>query len=552
MNIIKKNNEIEIINLAIKNNLLISPEVLSKITKEDISNILYLFKDKIEGSSVPLVVNNELFNLISKSKDKINLNWQEYEKSRVDVERGNNSQIYDGFLQILDTNNKHKRDFMNNSNEDLSENDLVIKDKNSQQSNVIILKSYNSSAGKRSEADFVKYYNLRYEAIKNILINRPDLKNTVSINKIGYAKGKISVIGLVMDKITTKNENVILTIDDPTGYVKIIVSKNKFELFQTTKDIAFDEVIGAVGSYGNGFLFAENIFFPDVPINNNLKKSEDEAYVAFISDIHVGSQKFLKQEFQTFIDWLNGKYGDQRQKEIASKVKYILIIGDTVAGVGVYPNQDEELEIKDILDQYKELANYLKSIRDDIKIVMCPGNHDATRVAEPQPPPGKDYAKDLYQIDNLLLVTNPCLINIHSSETFEGFNILMYHGASFHYYIDNVDRLRLAKARDNPGIILKFLLQKRHLAPSHGSTLLIPDVNNDFLVIDKIPDIMVSGDMHKSDVSRYNNVTLINCSCWESKTDFQEKTGNNPDPCKVPIINLKTREIKIMRFDKHG
>src|SRR3989344_2065714 len=453
MNIIEKNNEIEIINLAIKNNLLVSPEVLSKITKEDISNILYLFKDKIEGSSVPLVVNIELFNLISKSKDKINLNWQEYEKARVDVERGNNSQIYDGFLQILDTNNKHKRDFMNNSNEDLSENDLVIKDKNSQQSNVIILKSYNSSPGKRSEADFVKYYNLRYEAIKNILINRPDLKNTMSINKIGYAKGKISVIGLVMDKITTKNENVILTVEDPTGYVKIIVSKNKFELFQVTKDIVFDEVIGVVGAYGNGFLFAENIYFPDVPINNNLKKSEDEAYVAFISDIHVGSQKFLKQEFQTFIDWLNGKYGDQRQKEIASKVKYILIIGDTVAGVGVYPNQDEELEIKDILDQYKELANYLKSIRDDIKMVMCPGNHDATRVAEPQPPPSKDYAKDLYQIDNLLLVTNPCII-------------------------------------------------------------------------------------------------IINCSCWESKTDFQEKTGNNPDPCKVPIINLKTREIKIMRFDK--
>src|SRR3989344_3685677 len=508
MNIIKKNNEIEIINLAIKNNLLISPEVLSKITKEDISNILYLFKDKIEGSSVPLVVNNELFNLISKSKDKINLNWQEYEKSRVDVERGNNSQIYDGFLQILDTNNKHKKDFINNLSEDLNENDLLIKDKNFQQSNVIILKSYNSAAGKRSEGDFVKYYNLRYEAIKNILINRPDLKNTVSINKIGYAKGKISVIGLVMDKITTKNENVILTIDDPTGYVKIIVSKNK------------------------------------------LKKSEDEAYVAFISDIHVGSQKFLKQEFQTFIDWLNGKYGNQRQKEIASKVKYILIIGDTVAGVGVYPNQDEELEIKDILDQYKELANYLKGIRDDIKMVMCPGNHDATRVAEPQPPPSKDYAKDLYQIDNLLLVTNPCLINIHSSENFEGFNILMYHGASFHYYIDNVDRLRTEKARDNPSIVLKLLLQKRHLAPSHGSTLILPDVNNDFLVIDKIPDIVVSGDMHRSDVAKYNNIIIINCSCWESKTDFQEKTGNNPDPCKVPIINLKTREIKIMRFDK--
>ena len=37
-------------------------------------------------------------------------------------------------------------------------------------------------------------------------------------------------------------------------------------------------------------------------------------------------------------------------------------------------------------------------------------------------------------------------------------------------------------------------------------------------------------------------------NCMNEKTKYQEKTGNNPDPCKVPIINLKTREIKIMKF----
>lgn len=536
-----------IINAAFHNNILLNPLVLNKITKEDFYKILEIFKEKMQGSTSPLVVDEDLIKLVQDAEMKVGLNWEEYERSKVDAERGNQNQIYKTFLKVLDTPKDTGEDY-NNSSTYLG--DLNSTDEEKILSNVVVLKSYALGGAKKEVQDFVRYYNSRYNMIKNLLINRPDLSNAISINKLEYVKGKVSVIGLVMDKSVTKNGNTLIILEDPTGHINCIVSKNKQNLSSVISDIVFDEVIGITGDYSNNFLFVDNIYYPEIPVNNNLKKCDDEVYVAFISDIHVGSQKFLKNEFRTFIEWLNGNFGNNAQKDIARKIKYLLIIGDTVAGVGVYPNQDEELEITDIKEQYKELAKYLRDVRSDIKIVMCPGNHDATRVAEPQPPPQKEYAQGLYEIENLLLVTNPCLVNIHSSENFDGFNILMYHGASFHYYIDNVDRLRQAKARDNPSLLLKFLLQKRHLAPSHGSTLLIPDVDNDFLVIDKIPDIVVSGDMHRSDVSKYNNVTIINCSCWESKTDFQEKTGNNPDPCKVPIINLKTREIKIMRFDK--
>ena len=54
--------------------------------------------------------------------------------------------------------------------------------------------------------------------------------------------------------------------------------------------------------------------------------------------------------------------------------------------------------------------------------------------------------------------------------------------------------------------------------------------------------------MHRSDVATYNNVTIINCSCWQTKTDYQERRGDNPDPSRVPIVNLKTREIKVLNF----
>jgi len=32
-------------------------------------------------------------------------------------------------------------------------------------------------------------------------------------------------------------------------------------------------------------------------------------------------------------------------------------------------------------------------------------------------------------------------------------------------------------------------------------------------------------------------------------TPYQEKFGNLPDHCKIPMINLKTRAVKILDFE---
>ena len=95
---------------------------------------------------------------------------------------------------------------------------------------------------------------------------------------------------------------------------------------------------------------------------------------------------------------------------------------------------------------------------------------------------------------------------------------------------------------------MKFLLQRRHLAPSHSSTPYLPETDHDPLVISKVPDFFVTGHIHKSVVSSYRNVSLICGSCWQSKTSFDEKMGHEPEPARVPIMNLQTRQIKILRF----
>ncbi len=394
--------------------------------------------------------------------------------------------------------------------------------------------------------DFVMGFKDRFLTIKNFIQER-ELNNLTSIGKISSNRHMLSVIGLVSAKRITKNKNLLLTIEDLTGEIKAVIHHDKTELFEKAKDIVLDEVIAIKGAGSNEIIFVNDIIFPDIAAKEK-KRSNKEEYAAFTSDIHLGSDKFLEKNFTKFIEWLNGNIGSEKQRGLASKIKYLFIVGDTVDGVGVYPGQEKELKIKDIREQYSRLAEHLGKIRKDVTIIMCPGGlHDAVRIIEPQPKIPKEIAPKLYEIDNLILTTNPSIVKIAQSENFSGFDVLMYHGDSYDYYGDRVDPLRQKNAKLRPDMIIHFLLKKRHLAPTHTSTPYYPG-KEDYLVIRKTPDIFVSGHIHKSAISTYNNILTISCSCWQKKTAYQEKFGHEPDPCKVPILNLKTGKVNMLDF----
>ena len=437
---------------------------------------------------------------------------------------------------------------------------LFLKDKSGQPTeqkqeksaiaNVKIITSYKEDSKKREAADFVDYFNVRYRAIEKILKQHQELKNTTSISKLLNKKDKeaISIIGIVSSKQITKNGNLLLTLEDPTGQRRVLINKNKPTLFNEAKDVVLDEVLGIVGVNVDTLMFANNVIWPEVPTSKELIKAPEEKYAIFLSDLHVGSSKFLPEDFEKFLKWINCEMGNEQQRHIAKNVEYIFIAGDLVDGVGIYPGQDTELLIKDIYEQYKACAEYLKQIPSHIPLIICPGNHDALRISEPQPILSKEFAKPLHEMSNVIMVSNPSLVNINSSENFSGFDVMMYHGYSFDHYVAEVDSLRNQGGYDRADLIMKFLLKRRHLAPTHTSTLYVPDTKKDPLVIEKVPDFFLSGHIHKSVTANYRNTTLICGSCWQGKTLFQEKVGHNPEPSRVPIVNLQTRDVKILKF----
>lgn len=400
----------------------------------------------------------------------------------------------------------------------------------------------------KTVGSFVDFFNNRHKKIEKILRSRPELSAVSSINKIASTGRKeASVIAIVSDIQTSKNHHLILTLEDSTGYVKAIVHKDRQNLLEEAKEVVLDEIIGVSGTFTGSALFVNKIIWPDIPAGNTLKKSEEEFNVAFISDLHVGSNNFLPEDFERFLKWTKGEIGNTIQRETIKKLKYIIITGDLVDGCGIYPGQEEELAIGDIYKQYEECARLLAEIPKNIQLIICPGNHDAIRLAEPQPSFHKIFSKPLMGLANAVLVSNPSLVNIGSTQTFDGFDVLMYHGASFDHFVKEVSALRNKGGYDRGDLIMKFLLKRRHLAPAHGSTSYVPG-ETDVLVVDTVPDFFVSGHIHKSIVANYRKVTLISGSCWQSKTKFQEKVGHNPEPSRVPVVNMKTREVKILKF----
>ena len=407
--------------------------------------------------------------------------------------------------------------------------------------------STNPALGKKLEVgDFVKSFRSRYNELKTILQDRQELNNLVSINKISGSRQGISVIAMISDKKVTKNKNIIFGVEDLTGTVKILVNQNKSELYKKAEEVTLDSVLGFKCSGNSEILFANDIIFPESALLER-KKSPVEEYVLFLGDLHFGSKRFMEENFLKFLDYLNGKLENSDKNEI-EKIKYLFLVGDIVTGVGNYPDQEIDLKIKDLEEQFSKLAELLDKIPKRIKIIISPGNHDGVRLMEPQPLINEKYAWPLYRLSNIIFTSNPAELNIGAKEGFGGFNVLTYHGFSFPYYANTIPSLVAKRAMNCPDEIAKFLLKYRHLAPSHASVQYFP-TENDALLIKHIPDIFVFAHTHKSAVSYYKNILLISISCWEEMTPYQEKFGNTPDHCKVPIFNLKTRAIKILDFE---
>jgi len=367
-----------------------------------------------------------------------------------------------------------------------------------------------------------------------------DTKDAVSLREAKNAPSgsNIKFVCMVTDKRESK-KGVFLTVEDLENEAVVYVPVDS-ETIEKARNILLDMVVCIHAVKGNNDLFiAKDIYLPDIPLRRP-NASTVPVFAALISDMHVGSKMFMRKEFLRFISWLNGDFKSGIFSDIAEHIKYLIIAGDIVDGVGIYPQQYDELEIKDIYTQYQAAADLLSKIPDYIEIIIIPGNHDAVRRALPQPALTTEYAEPLREIDNIHLLGNPAIVSLH------GVEILIYHGRS----LDDVISLLPGMSFEEPEKAMRFLLQSRHLSPVYGERTPISPEKKDFLVIDRVPDIFHAGHVHRFGFTTYRGSLIINSGAWQLQTEYQREMGHTPNPGIVPIVNLQNLEVTTIDFTK--
>ena len=224
-------------------------------------------------------------------------------------------------------------------------------------------------------------------------------------------------------------------------------------------------------------------------------------------------------------------------RDIAGHVKYLLVAGDLVDGIGVFPGQARELNVRDVHKQYRLALKLLAQVPEYIEIIISPGNHDAPRKALPQPAISEDYMPSLLGKRRIYSLSNPCTVSLH------GVEVLMFHGRSLDDIIGSVPDTEHQHPESHAATAAC-----RHLAPIYGGKTTLSPESRDYLVIDRVPDIFHAGHIHVYGACNHRGVLVVNSGGWQEQTDYMAKLGLVPTPGIVPVVNLQTLQVKVLNF----
>ena len=391
-------------------------------------------------------------------------------------------------------------------------------------------------------SDIKSFFNSRLSKIRNLMIEgralprRPISNAEAYRNRQRYTSNEyeITIVGLVSEPRWAKSGNLMFLLEDETTQIQCLLKPptGANPLHSALDGLMNDDVVGVSGFFigdRTDLFIISNIHFPPLPRRaKNTANIDESVSAAFLSDVHVGSKTFLEPQWEKMINWF-------KTDPLAKTIKYFVLSGDGVDGVGIYPGQDRHLAITDLFKQYGALANLLSDLPDWVDVIILPGNHDAVRPAEPQPALDPEVQQDY---SDAVFVGNPCDFSLH------GVRILSYHGKSIDDFVAGLRSVTYAK----PEMAMRSMLERRHLAPSWGGKTPLSPEPEDSMVIGTIPDIFVTGHVHGQYVGDHKGTTIVHSSTWQDQTDYQRMLGFQPKPCILTVINLHTHASASIPF----
>ena len=208
-----------IVSYFLKRNILLSSDIVKELQPKQAKEL----QKKLEKNTNQdfLILNKDVQKFIPET-EKLEVNWHDWEKALALLEKTNNNKPYQVFLNYI------KNSLEKQETKPQKENDQVK-----------IIISHPNDPKKRGIEDFIQYFNIKYKQLEKILRQRQELQNITSIVRIQNKKDKenLCIIGMVKEINTTKNNNIMLNLEDPTGSIKVLVNKNRPELLNAAKTI---------------------------------------------------------------------------------------------------------------------------------------------------------------------------------------------------------------------------------------------------------------------------------------------------------------------------
>jgi DNA polymerase II small subunit len=383
-------------------------------------------------------------------------------------------------------------------------------------------------------AAYEALFHSRFRALARLLRGRPELENLRPIRELRGSDGVASVVGMVRDvRETNQQHHLVVTLDDESSSLEVLVPKDSPGSRLT---ILPDEVLGVRLQFpkeAKRLPRAVAVERPDVPRTRSTGRAQRPVRAVFLSDLHVGSRSFLSERWAELIEFLSGR---GPLSELAASVEYVVIAGDLVDGIGIYPRQERDLAIADVVEQYVELGRRLAELPSRLTVVAIPGNHDAVCPAEPQPALPANLSRELPP--NVRVLSNP------STFALDGVVVSAYHGRSFDDLIPAIPGASYSK----PTEVMRRMLQMRHLAPMYGDRTPLAPSGHDGLVLDPAPDVLVTGHSHTYGIDRYRGVVLVNASTWQAETEYQRMRNVKPVPARAAVMDLATHGAGTLDF----
>lgn len=388
-----------------------------------------------------------------------------------------------------------------------------------------------------------RYHHLSQMIIKSlsperVILNRNLQKNEIPPNRTGI------LIGMVQDTGVLHTNRFVINLEDPlTGKTTKCVMVQEPPSFPEYRNILRDTVIGIIGVLPKNFiegeltaLWGRDIVRPSFK-NHLFETKNRHSRVLCISDIHFGSKKFVNNLFSRLIAFLNDEVQIDDKFLSSEKIDTLVIAGDLVDGIKLSRNDVQNDKKNSLENLYQNLSELLRKIPSSINIIVLPGEKDASQMVVPQPPIDKKVGESLYSLPNVQNHGNPLRMTIN------GMKFLIFHGQGYEQIFQ--DRLKLEVNEMIDGMTV--LLEYRHLFPEYGPFIPIAPYSNDFLVIDAIPDIIITGHLHKSNYRMYKGIRIVNCGTFLRDEEDKEDLSSLG---VFPIIETGTGEIKMLDLKK--